>query len=317
MVLLVLWDYVLGRSGKSQNWTISFLCQQYCGLAHNMSSHPCWDPQAPRMSCLGAAPCSLPSMVPMCSDSLQCHPLENLCRIVYFSLGWVYLNVCPYAGNPSSMRTQSSWSSWLLFLAMTISQRLGAALFMFNLLSVYLWISLWQTEMSQMGNMCGRGLCFWTSTILLCFSPSSTTHFEKSQGNYSPDHWQKQQNLPLRTRMRDVPGAQQLFRELTQFGRMKDSHQAGRKKLQQQDIRNVFLRKSLWQTLCLSAKFCMEEPKSWSAISGACCQTREGAKTKLSTVMWALQTSLQWQYLHGTPAVLLIVSPSGSANSVW
>lgn len=174
------------------------------------------------------APCPLPSMVPMCSDSLQCHLLEDSCRIVYFNLGWVYLNVCPYAGNPSSMQTQSSWNSWLLFLAMTISQRLGAVLFMFNLLSVHLWISLCQTEMSQMGNMCGRGLCFWTSTILLCFSPSSTTHFEKSQGNRSPDHWQKQQNLPLRTRMRDNPGAQQLFRELTQFGRMKDSHQAGR-----------------------------------------------------------------------------------------
>lgn len=37
-----------------------------------------------------------------------------------------------------------------------------------------------------MGGMCGRGLCFCTSTLLLYFFPSPTTHLANSQGVLFP-----------------------------------------------------------------------------------------------------------------------------------
>lgn len=51
---------VVQRKQVPRATSLALLCQGYCDPAHNMPSCPCWDPQLPKMSFLGAAPCSLP-----------------------------------------------------------------------------------------------------------------------------------------------------------------------------------------------------------------------------------------------------------------
>lgn len=87
-----------------------------------------------------------------------------------------------------------------------ISQRLGAGLFMFNILNLSLQTSLWQTDMPRMGGVCGRRVRFQTSTVLLCFSPSPTTHLANSHRACSWGHWRKQQKLSLTARRRRLGG---------------------------------------------------------------------------------------------------------------
>lgn len=66
-----------------------------------------------------------------------------------------------------------------------------------------------------------------------------------------------------------LTGAQQLFRELTQFSRLQERRTAvtgqagmGKKQLQQQASRSLFLRSSLRSALCLSVKHCTEKTET-------------------------------------------------------
>lgn len=54
--------------------------------------------------------------------------------------------------------------------------------------------------MPWMGSMCGRGLCFQTSTLLLCFSPSPTTHLVNSQGAPFPRSLTKAAKAPTNSK---------------------------------------------------------------------------------------------------------------------
>lgn len=171
-----------------------------------------------------------------------------------------------------------------------------------------------------MGNMCRRGLCFWTRTILLWFSPSSTTHLEKSQGTHSPDHWRKQQKLPLRAKTVNAPGPRSSSGSSHNLAEW--SHQVGKDRQEKAPAERHQESFSLEQLKVNFVPQCQVSHGGGRNLiwDFRCLLTgrREGAKP--SSQLSYQPCRSQWQYRapHSTPAAIsLMVSPSGSANSVW
>lgn len=80
-------------------------CQGCRSLAHNAPSHSCWDPQVPQ----DKLPESCSLLLAHCLQWYWCSPTQFSATFLKIHAGWinfwVYLNVCPYVGNPLNMQT--------------------------------------------------------------------------------------------------------------------------------------------------------------------------------------------------------------------